>query len=238
MPPPSSPRADTTNSPRLTNPPAASPTPLTGTPNQRAMCGDQSTLRPALAGAKGVRATPRAASTVAHAPSDPSRAQLAPPSASTVTVGAMVRVPSGVSKTSASPVPAGPAPARPHLDAQLRQPRQPGAQQRRGLHRHWKHAARRAGEHLLPQPARPVLNRGGAERRQHRPQRLGRPRHSARRNAANGSSLVRFSPRFARPSGTCARPTASPRRPARDSPARASSSAAISPAGPAPTTSA
>jgi hypothetical protein len=56
-----------------------------------------------LAGWNGATGTPSAASTGAQAPSDPSRAQLAPPKASTVTAGVTRRGPSGVSNSTAAP---------------------------------------------------------------------------------------------------------------------------------------
>ena len=59
-----------------------------------------------LAGRNGARATPLAASQGAQAPSEPSRAQLAPPSASTVTTGRRTCRPPGVAN--ASPAPSNP----------------------------------------------------------------------------------------------------------------------------------
>ena len=49
----------------------------------------------------------------------------------------------------------GPAPSGPQIDPRIAQPRQPRAQQRRGLHADRKDAAGRAGEQLGPQALRP-----------------------------------------------------------------------------------
>ena len=67
-------------------------------------------------------------------PSEPSRGQLAPPSASTVASAS--RATSASSRVEAKPpgvVPAGPAVAKCECVRRARQPPQPGAQQRRGL---------------------------------------------------------------------------------------------------------
>ena len=66
--------------------------------------------------------------------------------------------------------PARPAPAGPPRDPETIEPRQPGAQERRGLHRHREHPARRAGEELLPEAPRPALHRIGIEVLDHRAQ--------------------------------------------------------------------
>jgi hypothetical protein len=55
-------------------------------------------VNPTLAGRNGATAAPRAASRGAQAPSEPSRAQLAPPRARIVARGRTRRGPSGVSK--------------------------------------------------------------------------------------------------------------------------------------------
>ena len=97
------PRAETTNSPRDTTPPADRAAPFTGLPKCRAIAADQWTAKPMLAGAKGASATPAPARTGAQAPSDPSRAQLAPPSANTVAPASTRTGPSGVANSAAAP---------------------------------------------------------------------------------------------------------------------------------------
>ena len=211
MPPPSSPRRDSTNSPRLVVSPAARATPFTGRPKCRAIAGDQSTSSPTLAGWNGVcrrrrsspprrRPNPAAASSPRRRPG-PRRP------------GVRARRPSGVSKAQSAIVPAGPAPAGPQRHPQPVQPPQPGPQQRRRLHRHRKHPAGRAGEDLLPQLPRPVHHLGRTE--------LGdRVRH--RRRQARAIPLAGTPPsagpssgsaRTCRPSAACGPARASPRRP-------------------------
>ena len=111
MPPPSKPRFETTNSPRCFMPPARNSTCFTGAPNRGAICADQSTAKPMLAGLK--RRNKIGHVCAAHAPSEPSRAQLAPPIAKTVTSGARLTRPSGVSNSAST----DPAPARLELNA-------------------------------------------------------------------------------------------------------------------------
>ena len=64
----------------------------------------------------------------------------------------------------------GPAPAGPQFDPRSPQPPQPCPQQRRTLHRAWKHPARGAREHILPQPPAPVHHLRRPEIAQHRGQ--------------------------------------------------------------------
>ena len=74
-----------TASPRVLCLPKWKPTFLTGLPSACcSRCGVQSTSNPQLLGAKGDKGTPRSASAVFHAPVEPSRGQVAPPSPSTV----------------------------------------------------------------------------------------------------------------------------------------------------------
>ncbi len=98
MPPPSTPRAETTNSAATLRPAAVSRTGLTGAPKWRAIAGDQATAKPTLEGRNGASGTPSAARITVQAPSEPSRAQEPPPSASTVARAASARGPSGVAK--------------------------------------------------------------------------------------------------------------------------------------------
>src|SRR5262249_13224220 len=60
---------------------------------------DQATVNPQLAGASGAVFTPAACSVSTHSPPDPSRGQLAPPSASTVASASAVTRPSGAPNT-------------------------------------------------------------------------------------------------------------------------------------------
>ena len=168
---------------------------------------------PALAGANGASATPCAASHPAQAPSEPSRAQLAPPSASTVTVGAAPRAgPVGRVEGAAIAVPAGPAPAGRDLHAQ---PSSRASQ------------ARSSGEAFIATgkhpPVEPVKNSWPSPRPRPAPRRgrsaasIGaqparRPRHRRRgkpRTARPWSGSAPTCP----PSAACARPRASPRPP-------------------------
>ncbi len=181
--------------PRAASPAAISAMPLTGAPKCRAMCADHVDRSPACSRAGTAQARRlRAPAGRPSAPSEPSRAQLAPPSARTVTRGASAPRPSGVSNTP-PPVPAGPAPARAQLAAHARQPRQPRPQQRRGLHRHRKDPARELPVNTgCPSPsAQACRPRAGPNVRQHRRQPPA-ARHRPRRTGSAGSSLVRFSP--------------------------------------------
>ncbi len=67
------------------------------------MAGDQATRKPTLEGRKGATSTPALSSTPVQAPSEPSRAQDPPPSASTVTAAPIRRAPSGVANSAAPP---------------------------------------------------------------------------------------------------------------------------------------
>ena len=62
---------------------------------------DQAIVAPTLAGRKGRTGTPAGSSQGVQAASEPSRGQLAPPSASSTASGRSRRSPSGVSKTRA-----------------------------------------------------------------------------------------------------------------------------------------
>jgi len=85
-------------SPRTVRAPDVKATPLSGWPSKRSRkISDQATVKPELAGRSGEILTPLAASVCTHAPSEPRRGQLAPPSASTVALAAISRCPSGVS---------------------------------------------------------------------------------------------------------------------------------------------
>ena len=92
-----------TNSPARPRPPAERITDLTGAPKCRAIAGDQSTRKPTFDASNGASVAPARASASVHAPSEPSRAQDAPPSASTVARAATRRGPSGVSNVAAAP---------------------------------------------------------------------------------------------------------------------------------------
>src|SRR6185437_4145413 len=71
--------------------------PLSGCPSKRLRkTSDQTTLKPQLAGLSDATVAPFAASISTHAASEPSRGQLAPPSASTVARASTVRSPSAV----------------------------------------------------------------------------------------------------------------------------------------------
>ena len=74
---------------------------MTGLPKCRAITGDHATRNPQFDGRNGATSTPSAERIPAHAPSDPSRAQDPPPSASTVARAATPRAPPGVAKTAA-----------------------------------------------------------------------------------------------------------------------------------------
>src|ERR1700722_18466990 len=88
-------------SPRIVYGPNDNATPLSGWPSKRARkISDQVTLNPQLAGVRGEIATPLAASTSIHPPSDPSRGQLAPPSASTAARASTWLIPPGVANES------------------------------------------------------------------------------------------------------------------------------------------
>ena len=103
MPPPSTPRAVTTNSAATLRPPAERRTAFTGAPKCRAIAGDQATPKPTFDGRNGASGTPSAARIAAQAPSDPSRAHEAPPSARTVAPATTARTPPGVAKRAAGP---------------------------------------------------------------------------------------------------------------------------------------
>ncbi len=86
-----------TASPRSTCPPNENAAPFSGWPSKRSRkISDQATVNPQLAGRSGDIATSFAASVSTQPPSDPSRGQLAPPSASTVASASTARAPSGV----------------------------------------------------------------------------------------------------------------------------------------------
>ena len=233
MPPPSSPRSEITASPRLRAGPACQATPLTGMPNRAAICADHSTRTPMLAGRNGASGTPAARRASAQAPSEPSRAQLAPPSASTVTPAVTRCTPSGVAKTAA-----------------------PSAQpcQRQRVRRVTPYPSSRVSQarssFIVCGKTRPVgpVNSGwpsaSAQRRTSSgPQASSIGRRwsawgpKAARNLSKSSDFVRFSPDFpAMRNLRAGEGLASASRTA--CPACPSTSAAISPAGPAPMTSA
>ena len=78
-----------------------------GAPSKRRIASDQPTLKPQFDGLSRAMATPRAASRSTQLASEPSRGQLAPPSASTVTSAAMAASRSPCAKRSR------PAPSQP-----------------------------------------------------------------------------------------------------------------------------
>ena len=98
MPPPSRPALEITHSPRDSVVSAQSPTDFSGLPKWGAMWSDQSILNPIFAGAK---AAVLSGSKSAQRPSDPSRAQLAPPSARIVCCAVIFCGPSGLLKHAA-----------------------------------------------------------------------------------------------------------------------------------------
>ena len=223
--------------PRRCRPPAVSRTGLTGAPKCRAIAGDQATRKPTFDGRNGASGTPSPARIAAQAPSEPSRAQEPPPSASTVAPARdRAAVPSGVSR-SARRRPASPASASgcgratPAASSRRVQARSSGeAFIARGNTR-----PRAAGEDLDAEPLgpaprpRPGRTRRGSARASRRPRYRRRRRRPAPRPWSGSAPTCR-------PSGACARASASPRRAARARPAAASASAAISPAGPPPIT--
>ena len=77
---------------------------FSGVPKCGFMYLDHVTLMPMLDGANGSVLIPRFANSFVHAPSDPSCAQLAPPTARMVAFGVMVRGPLGVLKKKLLPV--------------------------------------------------------------------------------------------------------------------------------------
>ena len=84
MPPPSSPCRVISASPRTDWPPNDSPIRFSGWPSKRSRnTSDQWATKPQFAGRSGATATPAFASASTQPPSEPSRGQLAPPSAST-----------------------------------------------------------------------------------------------------------------------------------------------------------
>jgi hypothetical protein len=136
----------------------AAPTFFTGVPAKRCfMCSLQATSKPQLAGRRRSTLTPRAASSGTQAPSDPSFAQLPPPSASTVAPAPTFSSPAGVAKRSA---PSAAQPVQPMACVEAHaggaQPVQPGTQQRRGLHLLRENAAGTADEGVDAEPLRPV----------------------------------------------------------------------------------
>ncbi len=138
-------------------------------------CALQPVSKPQLAGSSGVTATPCCASSGSQAPSEPSRAQLPPPSASTTASASTRRSPSAACEAQLPPAvgafaPAEPAMAHVKLHAGLAQLVQPGAQQGRGFHVEREHAARAADEGVdaelaAPRPATPMGRTGPATAR-------------------------------------------------------------------------
>ena len=156
--PPSMPARVIMASPRTVRVPNDSAAPLSGWPSKRSRkIPDQATVKPQLAGRSGDIATPFAESVSTHAPSEPSRGQLAPPSASTVAPALTVNSPSGV-RNQRSPVlfPANPAVTHLELNAQGIEPPQPRPQQRRSLERTRKHPAAGADKGRLAQRVTPL----------------------------------------------------------------------------------
>ena len=119
------------------------------------------TSKPQFAGRSGATAHAARCSHGTQAPSEPSRDQLAPPSASTTAVGVHAALRPAACR-SAAPAPsrgvgqAQPAMAHVELHALRAQPVQPGAQQRRGLHVVREHPAGAADEGVDAQAGRPV----------------------------------------------------------------------------------
>ncbi|OIQ71949.1 hypothetical protein GALL_464300 [mine drainage metagenome] len=84
-------------SPRTLRAPNDSATPFSGSPSKRSRkISDQATVNPQLAGLSGDIFVPFAANIFTQPASDPSRGQLAPPSASTVARASTALSPSGV----------------------------------------------------------------------------------------------------------------------------------------------
>ena len=83
------PRPVTTHSPRVVALPALNRVPFTGAPKWGTMCADHLKSNPTFEGAKGTQLMPFASKVDCHAPSEPSRRQLPPPSAMMAVVGVM-----------------------------------------------------------------------------------------------------------------------------------------------------
>ena len=183
-------------SPRTLCAPNDSAMPLSGWPSKRSRkMSDQATVKPQLAGRSGDIVTPLAASVSTHAPSDPSRGQLAPPSASTVALRIDdARSVRRFKQQAALLVPAGPAVAQRELHAHRIEPPQPCAQQRRGLERFGKHPAAGADEGRLPQRLAPCAQRVRRKRLDRGARAAASPRRSARGTAGSASLCVRLSP--------------------------------------------
>ena len=172
MPPPSSPCRVMTASPRTAVPPNDSPARLSGWPSKRVRkLSDQSAMKPQLAGRSGVTSIPALARTSTQRPSEPSRGQLAPPSASTVASACALTSPSGCAEEQgAIVIPADPLMARPERDPQSIEAPQPRAQQRRALERFGKHPPAGADEGRLAQAFAPRAQRRWRERLDRGPQ--------------------------------------------------------------------
>ena len=116
--------------------------------------------KPQLAGCSGATATPAPLSTSTQPPSEPSCGQLAPPSASTAASALTVVAAVGrIEQKAPCLVPADPAMPQLEADARGIEPPQPGAQQRRGLHRPSETPAR-SSRRTCPGPA-PRTRRAG-----------------------------------------------------------------------------
>jgi hypothetical protein len=194
----------------------------------------QATCTPQFAGRNGFTATPAVRSTSTHVPSEPTRGQLAPPSASTVmSAAAVMTVPSATRK---------------------RLPRSAGPSQR------WRvsivtPSSRRRASHAL---SRGVARDDRGNTLPLDPTNVGSPRPAHHSRSAAGGNAATASSTTAAPPYRVSRSASgswwvrlSPLRPASSSlrptdgmcsytvtvqPARASVSAAMSPAGPPPTT--
>ena len=194
MPPPSTPRAETTNSPATLRPPAARRTGFTGAPKWRAIAGDQATRKPTFEGRNGASVTPSAARIAAQAPSEPSRAQEPPPSASTVARGGDARAGlpawrSGRRRPASRASASGCAARRPapraggSRRAAAARPSSPRGKTRPEL----------PVKTSTPRSVGPAADLGGAEAGEDRREPVGAGGVGGGEGAA-GSSLVRFSP--------------------------------------------
>ena len=127
----------TTASPRTVLPPKDSAMRLSGWPSKRSRkISDQLTAKAQLLGRSGAMATPAFLRISTQPPSEPSFGQLAPPSASTTASAGTVTCPVGASNMIVTALaPAEPAVAQGKAHAELIEPLQPGAQERRGLQR-------------------------------------------------------------------------------------------------------
>ena len=182
-------------SPRTLRAPNVSATPFSGWPSKRSRkISDQATVKPEFAGRSGeiARPWPRAAR--------PRRRRSPAAASSRRRAPARSRAPRpraarpGFEKQPPVLVPARPAVPQRQPHAHRIQPAQPGAQQRRGFHGHWKHPAAGADEGLLAQRVAPVAQGVRRKRFDGRRRAAAAPRGSERGIAGSGSLWVRLSP--------------------------------------------